>query len=202
MNWCQYFSERYIHVVRILTWRAWRHVELPVAIAKISWIQRPVAMNTQCRHVGGEKVRTASLLQGSWLARTVGPCAPRRVASGDRGRTVRSAETPASTEAHLSAARRASSEARGEVCSCLSIVRYSARTSPFHDCPLLNSDEFEHRAAVGLRSSKGCGRRKTTRAGSKFIHLSSAHVVQSWHAWYCLDFLWACTVNSSCMHAH
>jgi hypothetical protein len=39
-------------------------------------------MNTRRRRVGGEKVRTASLLQSSVLVRTVGPCAQRRVASG------------------------------------------------------------------------------------------------------------------------
>ena len=44
-------------------------------------------MNTRRRHVGGEKVRTASLLQGSGLVRTVGQCAPKRVASGHRDET-------------------------------------------------------------------------------------------------------------------
>jgi hypothetical protein len=38
-------------------------------------------MNARCRRMGGEKVRAASLLQGSGLVRTVGPCAQRRVAS-------------------------------------------------------------------------------------------------------------------------
>jgi hypothetical protein len=50
-------------------------------------------MNPQRRCVGGEKVRTASLLQGSGLVRTVGKCVPRRVASGyiETKRTVQSA---------------------------------------------------------------------------------------------------------------
>ena len=44
-------------------------------------------MNARHRRVGGEKVHTASLLQGSGLVRTVGQCAPRRVASGHRDET-------------------------------------------------------------------------------------------------------------------
>jgi hypothetical protein len=108
------------------------------------------------------------------LFRTVGPCAQRRMDSGDREQT-----------------------ARCEVCSCLSIVDpvdstfepLRVRTSPFHDCTLLNSDEFEHRAAVGLRSSEGCGLRKTSRAGSKFIpfhlHMHMHYtIVQSCHTGY------------------
>jgi hypothetical protein len=35
-------------------------------------------MNARRRRVGGEKVRTASLLQGSGLVRTVGPCAQKK----------------------------------------------------------------------------------------------------------------------------
>jgi hypothetical protein len=34
----KYFSDNhfsYIHVIRVLTWRAWRRIQLPVAIAKI-----------------------------------------------------------------------------------------------------------------------------------------------------------------------
>jgi hypothetical protein len=85
----KYFSERqFSYIVRVLIWRAWRRVELPVLIAKMSWIRlldtpSSCSMNARRRHMGGEKVRTASLLQSSGLVRTVGPpCAQRRGASG------------------------------------------------------------------------------------------------------------------------
>jgi hypothetical protein len=36
----KYFSDdHFSYIVRILTWRAWRCVQLPVAIAKMSWIR-------------------------------------------------------------------------------------------------------------------------------------------------------------------
>jgi hypothetical protein len=36
----KYFSDdQFSYIVRVLTWRAWRRVELPVAIAKLSWIR-------------------------------------------------------------------------------------------------------------------------------------------------------------------
>ena len=73
-------------------------------------------------------------LQGSGLVRTVGPCAQRRVALIPRAiATARDAllndqcesaarfEKPAKQA--LAASHRASSEARGEVCSYLSVVR-------------------------------------------------------------------------------
>ena len=63
-------------------------------------------MNVRRYRVGGEKVRTASLLQGSGLVRTVGPCAQRRrVASGDRdtfsNERAQSAEKSACIQAQL-----------------------------------------------------------------------------------------------------
>ena len=69
-------------------------------------------MNAWRRHAGGEKVHMVSLLQGSGLVRTVGPCAHRSVASGHSRveRTVRSAK-------RRRLGHRALSEARSEVYS-------------------------------------------------------------------------------------
>ena len=74
-------------------------------------------------------------LQGSGLVRTVGPCAQRRVAlmpraiatardalSNDRRKSAARFERPAK-HAGAGASHQASSEARGEVCSYLSVVR-------------------------------------------------------------------------------
>ena len=56
----KYFSERYFsYIVRVLTWRAWRHAELLLAIAEMLWIR---ALDTPSRYewgVGGENVRAA-----------------------------------------------------------------------------------------------------------------------------------------------
>jgi hypothetical protein len=36
----KYFSDdQFSYIVRVLTWRAWRRIQLPVAIAKMSWIR-------------------------------------------------------------------------------------------------------------------------------------------------------------------
>ncbi len=32
-------SDNFLIIVRVLTWRAWRRVELPIEIAKMSWIR-------------------------------------------------------------------------------------------------------------------------------------------------------------------
>ena len=74
-------------------------------------------------------------LQGSGLVRTVGPCAQRRVAlmpraiatardalTNDRRKSSARFEKPAKQALAL-ATNQASSEARGEVCSYLSVVR-------------------------------------------------------------------------------
>jgi hypothetical protein len=80
-NFCQVkVSERqFSYIVHMCQYmRAWRRVGLPcnsdhyyiICHRYVSWI-RPVAMNARCRHASGEKVRMASLLQGSGLVRTV-----------------------------------------------------------------------------------------------------------------------------------
>ena len=79
----------------------------------------PVAMNAERK----------SALQGSGLVRTVGPCAQRRVALMPRAiGTARDAllnDWRESAACLKGASHRASSEARGEVCSLsyLSVVR-------------------------------------------------------------------------------
>jgi hypothetical protein len=71
-------------IVCILTRRAWRHVDTCsdrknvtdtcFGPSQLLWTRGAVALV--------EKVWAALLVQGSWLVRTVGPCAQRRVASG------------------------------------------------------------------------------------------------------------------------
>ena len=103
-------------------------------------------MNARRRRAGGEKVRTASLLQGSGLVRTVGPCAQRRVASGHSRveRTARSAERRRS-------GHRAS---RSEVCSLpvsspVDWVFEQSENRQRRHCTLFCDELFYWAAAVG-----------------------------------------------------
>ena len=72
----------------------------------------------------------------------------------------------------------------------------------FVDSTLEQSENVTIACFLVVSSSSCCwpavGDVAYARVGSKFIHLSSAHAHytngQSWHAGYCLDLLWACTV--------
>jgi hypothetical protein len=110
-----------------IAWRTRRRIELPIAIAKMSWIHvLDTSSSYECvapSH-GQRESSQASLLQGSGLVRTVVPCARRRVASGHRDAlnfSNEQCEAPRGLLAFrvLSAwtGHRATSEARGEVCS-------------------------------------------------------------------------------------
>jgi hypothetical protein len=116
-----YFSDdHFSHIVCVLTWRACRRVELPVAIAKMSWIR---FLDTPSCHecVAPLRGRRESPhgFASTRLVRTVGLCAQRRVASGHGHveRTAQSAELERWRSGH-----RASSEVRGKVCYLLCLA--------------------------------------------------------------------------------
>jgi hypothetical protein len=120
--------------------------------------------------VGGEKVRMASLLQGSGLVRTEGPCAQRSVASGHR-----SARDEFLNERHEALSP---SLKRSEWQGLFFVMLIN---SPV-DSTFEQSEDVAIAHFLLMNSSSCCCKRwpavrgvACARVGSKFFQLSSAH---------------------------